>query len=132
MIEQLVRPDIYEKELSSRFTRLVIYDLCLSDYLTALNLKEEAYSPDYAQAITFTANLIRKSLFHTFRDILDYGSTALLKTSVETLEVIRLYTEGKIPSMIAEGNASVASTNIDNFIKAQLSRHNPYDPFSSG
>ena len=113
------RVEIEQHRLRSQFSRMLLLDLGISEYLSQINHSEMTYREEFIEAVDFTTHLIRKSLFLAFVDILDYGDTRMVRETVEVVELCRKYQNYEVEGIKVEGNAQDVFDRINGFIKDQ-------------
>ena len=113
-----IRPiQIEQYRLINQFSRMLLLDLGMSEYLSQINHSEMTYQKEFTEAMNYTSFLIRKSVFSAFVDILDYGDTTSIREAVEVLELCRKYREYEIEAIKIPGSAQDVFDRIDHFIK---------------
>ena len=115
---ETIRPiEVEQYRLINQFSKMLVLDLGMTEYLSQMNHSEMTYREEFTEAMNFTSFLIRKAVFSTFVDILDYGDTTSVREAVEVLELCRKYREYEIEAIKIPGNAQDVFDRIDHFIK---------------
>lgn len=124
--------DLTNKEarvtLGSKFNRLLLMDLIMTDYLMDINGQERTDLKDgFVDAVNFTTFLIRRALFASYMDIIEFergngGDGHLSQKAYQLLEHNKQYRNREVPSGIDPIHLKGAqSTVINNFIVKQVS-----------
>ena len=129
MTEARIRPNLesvtiatlpveaHQYNLITQFNNAVLYDLVLSEYLSQLNSEEKSYSSDFTDALGFTASIIRKGVYCAFVNIMDYGSTTMLKHASDVLELCKRYRVHEVEEIMVGGSPKITFDKVDHFIK---------------
>lgn len=86
-----------DARLITQFNRALGLDLALSEFMTEANVLETEFTPEFAEAVDFVSSLVKRTMLKSFLDVIDYGSTEMIRQTVEVLEVIERFRRGEIP-----------------------------------